>query len=159
MWVDCHHYTYLLTRHQWKFSPLLLHRLQGPPQDQGYGHMEDLYTLHSLKASYFQGQRAGRQGTLQINIGVLFSQSGSLSQGRGRWMNHRVNPLLHRMGSSYSDMLFLCVPVHTASSCCSLEVYQALASSRAGTKTLGMFSFLLSLPQCPMHTSWIHRYV
>lgn len=36
------------------------------------------------------------------------SQSGSMSHGRGGWMEHTLDPPLDRKGHSYHDTLFLC---------------------------------------------------
>ena len=77
------------------------------------------------------------------NKHTLYSQSGSLSHGRGGLMEHILNPLLDRKGSSYHDILLLCETLYLEK-CCGhsweLLLYGYigfLPPSIAGTKILG----------------------
>ena len=81
-------------------------------------------------------------------MGIPLSQSGSLSHGRGGWMEHIFNPSLGRKGSSYHDIAVPSWEAQPGGALITLlgaialwEYIRLLPPSRAGTKILRVLSF------------------
>lgn len=134
----------------------LPYRPQGPPQEEGLGHLEALRTLQGVVAPVSRDSGPAERLFLCCRwTGVPLHLSGSLSHGRGRSMEHILHPHLDRRevltmtGYSFARGSTCRSNVYSARSCCSVGLYHMSAPSRAGTKVLGVLSRLLSLLVSP----------
>lgn len=156
IWNSCPKQTHLYSRHQWAFPPLPLYRLQGPLQEQ---RQEDLHVPWGLEEPAFLETVVGGQDAA---AGRPVCQHGSMSHGRGEWVEGILNPALHRKGSYHDthDTLFLheglSLEEYTARSCCSTQNLRPFQSWDQNPRGALSFCFSATVFSPPLPGSQLH---